>query len=540
MADVKERLKNFIQAGKDLLSNSDNEKMEAHITSTSGLSNTIFSVPFDGEKNLGEIGPIKDYYLEYDLLRLRSWQSYLESEITQTVLGKFSKWIIGAGLKLQSEPNKHVLNSEGITADLTRFSKDVESRFGLYVKSKNSDFSGMNTLNSLAATAFLNAKIGGDVLVVLRLIDGIVKVQLIDGEFVRGKSFSNQFISEVLPNKNKLLNGIEFGKNGEHVAYHVMERNQETTRIKAKLKNGLTQAFLVYGFRYRLSNDRGIPLISAVLETLKKMERYKEATVGSAEERQKIAYFIKHGASSTGENPLAKQMAKAFDVGAVDSNLPKDVNGKDLANTIAASTNKAVFNMPNDSELQQLESKNELHFKEFYSVNIDLICASLGIPPEVAMSKYDSNFSASRAALKDWEHTILIEREKFKDEFYQNIYNFWLEINVMQNNVSAPGYVTSKRNSAVVQSYQNSRFIGAGVPHIDPLKEVMAERAKLGEAGAQIPLTTVEKSTEALNTGDSEQNLDTFNEEVIAFRALDIEVKEPVLPNDDNDDDDEN
>ncbi len=31
-----------------------------------------FAVSFDGEKNLGEIGPIKDYNLNYDALRLRS------------------------------------------------------------------------------------------------------------------------------------------------------------------------------------------------------------------------------------------------------------------------------------------------------------------------------------------------------------------------------------------------------------------------------------------------------------------------------------
>ena len=533
MEDVKEigfveKTANKLNAllGLNFDDNKKEPEMQAH--SGSGLSSSIFSVPFDGEKNLGEIGPIKDYYLEYDLLRLRSWQSYLESEITQTVLGKYIKWIVGSGLKLQSEPNKMVLESEGVNTNIEDFTKNVEARFGLYTKSKTSDYSGMETLNSIAKTAYLNAKIGGDVLVVLRLVKGVVKVQLIDGEHVKTDRFG-QFLPKKLENGNVVVNGIEMSKTGEHIAYHVMNSLFKTQRIKAKTTTGLTQAFMVYGFRYRLSNHRGLPLISVVLETLKKLERYKEATVGSAEERQKIAFYIKHGVASTGENPMAKGLAKAYDINSANSDLPKDVNGKQLANTIAATTNKQTFNMPQDSSLEQLDSKNELHFKEFYSVNIDLICASIGIPPEVAMSKYDSNFSASRAALKDWEHTIFIERGNFQEQFYQNVYQFWLEMNVLQNNISAPGYLTSGKNSIIKQSYQNCRFIGAGVPHIDPLKEVMAERAKLGPAGAQFPLTTAEKATESLNTGDYEQNMVKFTQEVEEFKESGVEAIETPL-----------
>lgn len=543
MADVNKKTKwqKFVAAGKDLITSKSNDaepEMEARFRNH-GLSSSIFSMPFDGEKNLGEIGPIKNYYLEYDLLRLRSWQSYLESEITQTVLGKYTKWIVGSGLKLQSEPNKTVLKSEGINVDLDDFTKNVEARFGLYSKSKTADFSGMETLNSIAKTAYLNAKVGGDVLVILRLVKGVVKIQLIDGEHVRTDRFGIQFVPVKANNGNTIINGIEMNSKGEHVAYHVMNSKFESKRIKARTKTGLVQAFLVHGFRYRLSNHRGLPLISVVLETLKKLERYKEATVGSAEERQKIAFFIEHGVTSTGENPMSKQLAKAFDANNAGSDLPKDISGKELANTIAATTNKETYNMPQDSTLKQLESKNELHFKDFYSVNIDLVCASIGIPPEVAMSKYDSNFSASRAALKDWEHTIFIERDNFKEQFYQNVYQFWLEMNVLQNNVSAPGYLTSGKNSMIKQSYQNCRFIGAGVPHIDPLKEVMAERAKLGPAGAQIPLSTAEKSTEALNTGDSEQNLIQFTKEVEEMKESGIEVVAPAENNEPPKDDDD-
>ena len=57
--------------------------------------NPIFNYSFDGEKTPGEIGLIRRYNIDFNSLRARSWQSYLESEITQTVINKFITWIIG-------------------------------------------------------------------------------------------------------------------------------------------------------------------------------------------------------------------------------------------------------------------------------------------------------------------------------------------------------------------------------------------------------------------------------------------------------------
>lgn len=484
-----------------------------------------FSISYDGEKNMGEIGPVKEYWPNYDVLRLRSWQSYLDSEITQTVINKFTKWVIGSGLKLQSEPNKSILDSEGVKLDYEKFTTSVEARFSIHAKSRKVDSAQLKNLNKIAKKAKLNAIIGGDVLVILRYDKSKkITVQLVDGCHVKSPYYGTDLYGQALKNGNILKHGIEMSKSGQHVAYYVQNRDLSFKRIRStSVATGLTTAFMVYGMEYRLDNHRGIPLISAVMETLKKLERYKEATVGSAEERQKIAYTIVHGLGSTGENPLAKNIAKAFNANANDD-IPSDTQGKALADKVAATTNKQTFNMPPDSKMEQLESKNELHFKDFYSVNIDLVCAALGIPPEVALSKYDSNFSASRAALKDWEHTLSVEREDFTDQFYQPIYNYWLHTEILKNKVQAPGYLAAvvDKNEDVMESFRQARFIGAGVPHVDPVKEVKAERAKLGELGKNIPLTTVEKATEALNTGDSYQNLSKYAKEVTDFNKLNL------------------
>lgn len=506
---------------------------ERNIPEASHGYKPLFTISYDGEKNRGEVGPIKIYRLDHIRLRARAWQSYLDSEITQGILNKFVTWIIGSGLKLQSEPMERVLQDSGISIDKETFSTNIEDRFKLFSKSKCSSITNLNNLNKNARKAYLNAIIGGDVLVVLRLIKREIKIEIIDATHVRTPFMDSNLIAAAKAKGNKIVHGIEIDKNGEHVAYYVTKSLTDSQRIKAK-SNGRLTAFLVYGLEYRIDNVRGMPLISAVLESIKKIDRYKEAVVGSAEERQKIPFAIEHGTNSNGENVFISSMQKSFNADSHVDNQTGDIDGEVVAAKIAATTQKTVVNMPIDSTLKALESKNELNFKDFYSPNVNSICSAIGIPPEVALSKYDSNFSASRAALKDWEHTINVERISFADQFYQPIYNFWLQIEVLKGNITASGYIeaVAQGNTAIVESYQMARFVGANVPHIDPLKEVAAERLKLGDAGAHIPLTTGESATENVNGGDFDSNLEQFKNEI--SNSEELKPVAPSIPENDN------
>lgn len=509
-----------------IIENAEAETLPARIPENNFAGNPIFSISYSGEKNLGELGPVIDYRPNFEILRFRSWQSFLESEITQMVIRKYLLWVLGSGLKLKTAPAKLVLKSEGITVDAEEFNDITEARFEVYANSTAPDFADMQNLHKIGRICLKNAIIGGDVLVILRYQNDNITVQLIDGSQVRAPLMSAAENAAATARGNTIKNGVEVSAKGEHIAYYVAKPNTfyQFDRIEAKSGGpGLTQAFLVYGMEYRLDYVRGLPMIAAVLETLKKLDRYKEATVASAEERQKIAYYIQHGIGSTGENPLAKQITRAFKTD-ITEDLPVDIDGNQLANKIAVSTNKQVFNMPNDSKLESLESTNELHFKDFYSVNIDLVCAALMIPPNVALSKYDSNFSASRAALKDWEHTIRVSRDDFATQFYKRIYDYWLEIQILNNKIQAPGFMMGRLRNlrTVIDAYKTATFLGPNVPHIDPLKEVKAEREKLGPLGNSIPLTTVEAATEAVNGGNSDENMEQFAEELAQADELGI------------------
>tara|TARA_R110001632_G_scaffold89055_5_gene192184 strand:+ start:464 stop:2032 length:1569 start_codon:yes stop_codon:yes gene_type:complete len=486
--------------------------------SASGTYNVLYSKSFNGEKTPGELGSPTEYTLDYYGLRLRAWKSYLDNENTQKIINRYTTWVIGAGLKLQSEPIVDLLKEEGINVDFEKTSKKIDNYFKVWSKSSSVDYCGIDNLSRIANTVHRNTLIGGDTLVVLRLVDGKVKVSQYDGAEVQTPSIVST-LSEITKRQSKIYNGVEYNSKGQIIAYYVRLDVGKYKRIKAK-NNGLDVAFLVSGLKYRDSDKRGIPKVASILETLEKLDRYKEATVGSAEERAKIPYSIEHSDNSTGENPFQQSMAKAYDI---DSDLtPSIISDSELASNVAATTGKQVVNMPQGSTLKALESKAELQFNDFYSANIDSIASTIGMPPEVALSKYDSNFSASRAALKDWEHTLLVERTNFNFQFYQKIYNFWLYVNTLQNKINIPGYITAVQtgDELVIESWQNARFIGATVPHIDPVKEVNAERLKLGKLAENLPLTTLEQATENLNSGDYSSNLLKYQKELIDSSEL--------------------
>jgi capsid protein len=504
---------------------------------TNGSYRLLYAGSFNGEKNLGEIGPIKYYLMDYVALGLRSWQSYIESAESQAVINKYCTWVIGRGLKLQAEPVKELIDAT--PQRLKTFSKEVEAKWQVYSNSKRADHSRKKTLNQLAKTCFKNAILGGDVLVLLRYEDDCVTVQLVDGNHMASPLSGSEWFPMIAANGNRLMNGIEINDRGEHVAFYVRKpydslnplNTLDFDRIPARSETGILSAFLVYGLEFRIDTQRGIPLLSAVLEKLKKIERYEEATLGAAEEQAKIAYQIVHDMGSTGEFPMTKAIAAAHNADISNADIPANDLGDDLANKVIATTNKQVINNPQGAEVKPLrDTKSQFYFKDFITKNVDIICAAIEIPPNVAMSQYDSNYSASRAAIKDWEHTLNVKRTDFSIQFYQNIYNYFLEIEVLKNEIQAPGYLKAKysKDYLVLEAYQTARFVGAPVANIDPVKEVQAEREKLGITAESIPLTTVEAATEALNGGDHLHNMEQYAEELEASKQLGIKPEPEV------------
>lgn len=489
---------------------------------------SVFSIPFDGEKSLGGIGPAKDYYPDYQMLRYRSWQAYLDSDIAQTVINKHTLWVIGQGLKLNAEPKGDILAAEKVEGfDEQTFEKLAEMRYNLYANSKMSDYADMASLNKLASRGYKNATVGGDVLCLDRYTKGNVKMQLVDGAHVvnplgmDGVSYSARE-GYYMSGNHRIINGVKVDHTNKHLGYYISTGFNKYEYVKARDSRGNLRAWLWCGLEYRLDDMRGIPLIAAVMEKLYNMDDYDAATLKGAKSRAELAYFFEHQAGTGDENPMDRNLMEVSGAQKRPGDIPTDSNGEAVANKVAVQTGNFAINLPEGTTVNTPKSDMPEQFKDFFTVHINRVAACMLIPPDVAMSMYNSNYSASRAAIKDWEHVVNVTRDDVSKQFYQPNYNFWLDMQILTNKIKAEGYLSAiaKNDEMSLAAYRNARFTGAQVPHIDPLKEVKAEREKLGPMGAVLPLTNPEQSLEALNGGELQNNIEKLAEYYSKLKAL--------------------
>ena len=75
-------------------------------------------------------------------------------------------------------------------------------------------------------------------MVVLRLIDQSITVQLIDGSQIQQPIFTSELHNKAEKRGNRIRHGVEIDKNDQHVAYYIRKTFNESTIVKAKAPVG--------------------------------------------------------------------------------------------------------------------------------------------------------------------------------------------------------------------------------------------------------------------------------------------------------------
>lgn len=498
-----------------------------------GYEYAVINKNWDGEKNLGELGLVIKNIPDYKRLRLRSYNAYATIDTFKTIASKYFYWKIGSGLKLQAEPNLTVLKSEGldITDDQSsELQKVIEARFMIWANSNQSDYLKQKNLHELASDFDKGKYLGGDNLLIVRFDDNGPNIQFVSGEFVCNPGIDTNFIEEAEKKGNSVKHGIEIDKNGKHIAYFVRIKKKnsvdEFERVSVYgAKSGKKMAWLVSGEKISPDHLRAVPAMSQSLEKINKLDRYIEAAVTKAEQAANIIHTIKHKEFSDGSNPLQDEVNKKKGI-YVNTNVDseeKKILADGLANKIAQQTSGMAYNMPVGAEMESFQSSIETDFGQFHSTVFNGISAGANVPPEVAMQSFNSNYSASRAAINSFGYFITVDRQNFAEQFYIPIYKLWLEYEILTNKIIAPKYIENIDNPMVTEAYTQCRFLGKDMPHIDPLKE-----AKSIELMLALKLISHEQASEMLGVGSWDENFKKWQmEDKIIPKE---QVENPILP----------
>lgn len=420
-----------------------------------------------GDKYHGGFGPTQIFEMDYWELRQRSSQLYRENIYARGIIRRIITNEINTGLTLEAIPDGDILGIDDET--LADWSENVENRFAIWARNpKLCDVEERRTYGQLQREIRQEALVAGDILVMLDIsrVTGLPKIRTVNGANVQ-----NPADESVVPDSNTVEHGVERNKDGKHVAFHVVQEDGTTKRVPAfGPRSGRRVAWLVYGSDKRMDDVRGEPLLSIILQSLKEVDRYRDAAQRKAAINAIWAAAVEKSADKMGTKPISGGAVRKTSVSVDDD-------------TNSARSFKITQHLPGMiiEELQQGEklvphstAGTDVNFGPFEEVMIAAIAWLMEIPPEILRLTFSNNYSASQAAINEYKMNLNVKRIGVGEQLCHPVYLEWLVSEVLQNKIQAAGFLESWRNPRMYDTFGAwiaSDWTGAIKPATDLVKQ---------------------------------------------------------------------
>lgn len=423
-----------------------------------------------GEKFAGGLGPIDVLFTDYWGLRARSAELYQRNLYARGLIRRLISNQINTGLHLEATPEEKIL---GVEEDsLSDWSEDVENRFALWGSNAYlCDQDERRSWGALQEAAQTEALVAGDVLVVLRNDPRtrLPRVQLISGSAVQSPMRD-------YPSNVRIEHGVEIDAQGRHVAFHVLQRDGNTKRLPAYgEKSGRRLAWLHYGTDNRLGDVRGMPLLGLVLQSLKEIDRYRDASLRKAVINSMLAMFIKKTADKPGTRPLAGgAVRKSIEKTTTNDGQPRSFRSEeDIPGMV-------IDELQTGEEPVPYRTNDTVEaFGAFEQSIVQAIAWANEIPPEILTLAFGSNYAASQAAINEFKMYLNRVRTRFGESFCSPIYEEWLLAQTLMGRIEAKGFIESFRAYDQFETYGawiSCDWSGAIKPAVDLSKLVRGYR----------------------------------------------------------------
>ncbi len=462
---------------------------------------------FDGEKFVGGYADDADNFadsllqLDFYTLRQRSSELFETNLYARGIIKRLVTNEVNTGLSLEARPVELML--PGMTQEqLHDWSDKVESYWAAYVDDPRvCDYSQQPDMTHGEQTASVRreALVGGDVLCVKRLGEtGLPNVQLIGGHRVV------QPLDIKVRKGHRVEYGVETDKRGRHVAYYVQpseDFDAEPQRIKANAPDGTRLAWMVYGTDKRVGQTRGVPLLGIVLQSLKEVDKYRDSVQRKAVVNSLLAMWIEKS-----EDKLA---SLAFSNAAITTEEISQNTGTAVERKWREDTALPGIVMQEMQHGEKVHAHNsdggEQSYPEFEAALINAVFWACEIPPEIGALSFNSNYSASQAALNEFKIYLGVMRKRIARDFNQPVYVAWLYAQVRRGVIQAPGLLEASIDVnlfELLHAWTNAAWIGAVKPVTDILKmvkafEIMVDRGWTTNARIAQELTGTKFSTNA-------------------------------------------
>lgn len=432
---------------------------------------------YDGSKSnfLDGFGLTADMrFVDLQTLQIRSLQLARENGYAAAIFERLETKVINTGLRLRCKPNSDILAGIITEKDLQEWTGNTEALWDVWSRDMRlCSVRGDQVFGTLQRQAFSTAMISGDCLCIIGLnAMGLPVIELVDGINIKSPGLW------VPANGNRIVHGVELDKTGREVAYYVENENETLTtpqRIDAWTPRGKRRAWLIRINEGRINEVRGMPLLSVVMQNINELGKYLDSEQRAALVNSYIAMTHTRGDKTPlGSDPLRDAILHKGQAATTET---------DSTGATSAGTNLTFGRMapgflatqlaPGERIEAHATARPNVNFASFAKYCIEFGSAALGIPPEILLLSFNSNYSASRQAVLQMDEKVKKTIDVFAISFTQRVYEMWLDGMVLNGRIVAPGYIesmTDVRRFDIIGAWRNTKWRGLPRNDVDTLK----------------------------------------------------------------------
>ena len=461
-------------------------------------------------------------------LRQRSRDLFTGGGLARSGPQTLTTSVVGWGIQPKPKLDGDVL---GMTDEVREeMEKQILREFKLWAENPMCDAERQKDFYEIQQLAFLSMLMSGDAFALFGMKENKrtpyqTTIRLLEADRISTPD-STESQSKETESGGRIIDGVEIDRDGAVIRYYIASRSPVAENDSSELTwtpidvygkdTGLPNILHVLTFE-RPEQRRGVPFVAPVIVGTKQFDRYINSELAANVVSSMLTAFI------TSEEDDGK-------FGMEDAVNEEDkVTDDELSLELAPG---AIYNLPPGKKIEAINPlRSNTQFESFVNTCIMIMASSMGIPKEVLVKKYESNYTAARAALLDFWRTVRVYRTRFNSRFNQQIYESWLAEAVAIGRIQAPGFFD---DPTIRQAWSGCIWMGASMGHVDPLKEANAATVRITNN-----ITTQEQEASEYNGNDWTANVRQRRKEVAIQKELGINPDNPAgkVPGKDEEDD---
>ena len=451
-------------------------------------------------------GFLIDHYTTRQNVRSKVHENFVAKAITD----RFADTIADIGLKRESTPDADIL---GITPEQAEeWGENVDRRFHLWAKSKKQHRSGQYTFyqshrlyanwqqrdNDIFTRLFYSSK---------RNLISPLQFDFLEPNQIRGDACTSSFYQSQGDG-----DGIIKNLDGTERAYKVWlqvpgkyeYKNKEIPAVGPKSGRKM----MLHGFYPEYpGQNRGFSRLAHAIQEFENITDFSASIIKKSIAQSSLALGVENDQldpSNPLEGILTTPAGPITDTGtefaeSTTATPAERLNYCPLPEaTMAVPGSVGVFNMQKGDKLKFYENKTPSEsYESFLNAFVSFLVASVGMPVEILLMKFNRNYSASRATILLFWRIAQIWREEMAADYLDPVFETWLSEEIAAGRITAPGW----QDPILRAAWLCGGWIGAPMPNIDPQRTAKAIETHVG-----MGLTTLDRESRNLNGSSGKSN----------------------------------